>query len=282
MPTEFKGGVLRVPAVIQQRMGVEFRKLITQMTRETKRDLEALFKSPEADVFERIMEEVADTPAMVMDASIGDMAARLIERLQSKFMLLFESASTRIVGQMIASTFTASTRTLDSSLKETSKRVTIRPNEATAQLIDAAAQEAAALIKRVPADYLPQVQGDVMRSITSGNGLQDLVPALEKRNVKIKNWATNVARDQTRKAYATMNRVRMQGVGVKKFEWIHSGGSNQPREYHMHRWPSGLNGGIFSFDDPPIIDERTGQRGFPGDLPYCGCTMRPIIDVEEL
>lgn len=148
--------------------------------------------------------------------------------------------------------------------------------------MDAAAQEAAALIKRVPLQYIPDVQQDVMRSITTGNGLQDLIPALEKRNVDVKNWAENVAKDQTRKAYATANRVRMQQAGVRKFKWIHSGGGNQPRTLHMrHVSAGGLNGGIFSFDEPPIIDERTGERGFPGQLPYCGCTMSPVIEVDE-
>src|SRR5690606_26007916 len=121
----------------------------------------------------------------------------------------------------------------------------------------------------------------VMRSITTSNGLQDLIPALRERNVKVKNWAENVARDQTRKAYATINRTRMEETGIEEFEWIHSGGANQPRPFHMHKFPAGLNGGIFRFDDPPVIDEKTGERGFPGQLPYCGCTMRPVIRFKK-
>ena len=36
------------------------------------------------------------------------------------------------------------------------------------------------LIKSIPAQYLNGVQGAVMRSITTGNGMQDLVPYLQK------------------------------------------------------------------------------------------------------
>jgi SPP1 gp7 family putative phage head morphogenesis protein len=150
-----------------------------------------------------------------------------------------------------------------------------------AQMVDAGAAESAGLISSIPSKYLQQVQGDVMRSITSGNGLQDLVPALQERNVKTLNWAANVAKDQTRKVYNNINKARMQDAGVNKFEWIHSGGSNKPRKYHLDHAPAGLNGGIFDFNDPPIIDENTGERGIPGQLPYCGCTMRPIIDLSN-
>lgn len=275
--SQVKGAVLRPSAAVQGRMTREVQLLIRQMTRETKSELVAAFKGPDASVYKRAMNE-----AVAMDASIADLTNAVIDKLLEKFTLLFDAAAKRIATRMTEETWGASTRALDVSLKETSKRVTMLPNEATRQLLDAATQEAAGLIKRVPADYLPQVQGDVMRSITSGNGLADLVPALEERNVKVKNWATNVARDQTRKAYATVNRVRMESAGVKKWEWIHSGGGNKPREYHLHRYPKGLNGGIFTFDDPPVIDERTGEKGFPAQLPYCGCTMRPVIDLEEL
>lgn len=265
-----QGGILRPSAAIETRMAKALRQLIAQLTRETKAELVALFKSPEGEI------------VAAMDASIADLANSVIEKLTRKFTLLFEHAATRITGGMMKATWDISTRNIDASLRETSKRVTLVPDERTRQLMDAAAQEASGLITRVPAEYLPKVQGDVMRSITSGNGLQDLIPQLEERNVKVKNWATNVAKDQTRKAYSNVNRVRMEGVGVKKFEWIHSGGGNAPREYHLKPWPQGLNGGIFSFDDPPIIDEKTGERGFPAQLPYCGCTMRPVIDLEDL
>lgn len=268
---DFIGRMLPYSGPIQMRYAAALRDVVGQLTRETKRDLIAAFKSPDGNI-----QNVA------MDASIADLMNKVIDGLLRKFTVLFDAAATRITANMMTETWGASTRALDRSLKDTAARVTITPNEVTQQLMDAASQESVALIKRVPAEYLPKVQGDVMRSITSGNGLQDLVPQLDERNVKIKNWATNVARDQTRKAYSTVNRVRMESAGVKKFRWIHSGGGNEPREHHLKQWPAGLNNGVFSFDDPPVIDERTGETGFPAQLPYCGCTMQPVIDLDDL
>lgn len=53
----------------------------------------------------------------------------------------------------------------------------------------------------------------------------------------------------------------MKSAGVKKFQWLHSAGGRDPRPLHINDYPSGLNGGIFSFDDLPVIDEKTGERG---------------------
>ena len=47
------------------------------------------------------------------------------------------------------------------------------------------------------------------------------------------------------------------------------------------KWPQGLNGGIFDFDNLPVIDEKTGERGIPGQAINCKCRMRPIVEFEK-
>ena len=69
----------------------------------------------------------------------------------------------------------------------------------------------------------------------------------------------------------------LQAVGLNKYEWIHSGAGQQPREFHRDV----LNGQIFDLDDPPIIDEDTGERGIPSQLINCRCTMRPVLEFED-
>ena len=45
------------------------------------------------------------------------------------------------------------------------------------------------------------------------------------------------------------------------------------RERPLHRR---LHGRIFRFDEPPVIDERTQQRGLPGETYNCRCSLTPI------
>lgn len=290
-----KGTVLRPSARIQLQYGKALRDLIVAMQRETKVELVALFRSPDTFVYDHadslytrtarelglLPEPALGVETVAMDASISELAARLLERIGAKFSVMFDNASTAISSTMTKETLVSSDRAVTASLKEVSKSVTLKMTPYVEQMVDAGAAESTALIRSVPDKYLSQIAGDVMRSITSGNGLQDLIPALNDRNEKTLNWAANVAKDQTRKVFNNINKARMQGAGVKKAEWIHSGGSNKPRKYHIDRAPGGLNGLIFNLDDPPIIDENTGERGIPGQLPYCGCTMRPIIDLSE-
>lgn len=290
-PPQLKGGVLRPNAATQANFQRAWLALIDEMTRETKRELTALFKSQDhvfdeqdTSVYVRQFHEMFSCRAPVvsaMDASLADLAQGVIDRLLARFTVSFNRMADPLANNMVSATVKDSEKATQRSLKDVSKGLTLRPTDELKQQIDAAAQESAGLIRRVPADYLPQVQGDVMRSITTGNGLADLVPALEARDVKIKNWAKNVAKDQTNKVFNNINKQNIQQAGGKKFEWIHSGGSNKPRKLHIDRAPDGLNGGIFRFDDPPIIDEKTGERGLPGQLPFCGCTMRPIFEFDD-
>jgi SPP1 gp7 family putative phage head morphogenesis protein len=196
--------------------------------------------------------------------------------LQAKWDKAFGSIASAEAWGFIDDVKKDSASKLRESLKELSGGLTLDTSILTGELhdmLDASVKENVALIKRVPSKYFEQMQGDVMRSIQTGEGLKDLIPALEERGVKVRNWAQNVAMDQTRKAFNGLNRGRMQALNMDEWEWIHGGGSNHPREYHRDE----LNGNIYSFSDLPVIDKRTGEKGIPGQLPFCRCTMRPVF-----
>ena len=68
------------------------------------------------------------------------------------------------------------------------------------------------LIKSIPEQYFKDVTGSVMRSITTGNGLADLVPEIKKYDGQTERRAKLLALDQTRKAYNSINKQRMQSL----------------------------------------------------------------------
>ena len=119
-----------------------------------------------------------------------------------------------------------------------------------------------------------------MRSITTGKGMEDLVPFLTKKYKGNIRRARLIALDQTRKAYQSINTSRLKTLGVKSFIWIHSGGGKEPRMEHIR-----MSGNEYSFDNPPVIGVMYGEevRGLPGDLPNCRCICKPVIkfDLEE-
>jgi len=216
-----------------------------------------------------------------MDDSPVSQSRMAINRLLKKWNPVFSQWAKTYTDKMIDRTVTNAGSTLGMSLKAMSEKLTINADiidDPLREIIKASTEEAANLIRLIPQQFLGRVQGAVMRSITTGRGMQDLIPTMNRLYKQQVRHARNVAYDQTRKAYNNINAGKMKALGVKKFEWVHSAGGQHPRKLHQE-----LNGGIFDLDNPPYIGEMYGQAvyGKPGDLPNCKCTMRPIISFED-
>lgn len=243
--------------------------LIKKMTDETERELKTLFKTRTAKEF------------FAMDASISSQARILTNALIEKFNDMFARMSKPIAEKVIEETNKSSDVALKSSLKELSGGLSIKVSSISPETIDvlnASTTENVALIKSISQQYLNGVQQAVMRSITGTEGLNDLIPYLQKSKEITYKRAKMIAYDQTRKAFNSIDVAKMNSLGIKQFEWLHSGGSNHPRKLHI-----ALSGRIFSLDDPPIIEDNKGKitRGLPGTLPNCRCRMRPVISFDE-
>lgn len=260
----FRGKPLNYNASIQDRYIRELNALVVQMTKQSVREIEKLFK--------------AEMPNTALDASISSQARILTNQLKAKFESLFGRKARLFAERMVKAEDRASKATLYSSLKEMSGGLSLKTDVTTGVLKDvikASITENVSLITNIATEYIDQITGATMRAITTGGGLPAIREELMKREGMTVRRAKNIALDQTRKAYSSINRVRMEAIGVKKFEWVHSGGGQEPRKLHQE-----MNGNIYSFDNPPIIDENTGERGFPGQLVNCRCTLIPVIEFE--
>lgn len=267
-PPVFKGPVLANNAAVGMRYVQALGSITAQMTAQVKREILRLYAS-----------DAAGAHFAQDAATISSQARILVNSLQDKFNALFAKKAKPLAEQMVDGADKASKSSLHSSLQELSGGMSLKTNVDSALLSNiykASVAENVGLIKSISSDYLTKVQGAVMRSITTGNGLQDLIPALEQYEGQTHRRARNIALDQTRKAYNSINKGRMQALGLKRFMWHHSGGGAAPREDHVE-----MDGEIYSFDALPVIDERTGERGIPGQAPNCRCTMSPVFDFSD-
>lgn len=230
-----------------------------------------------AKAYARELREVFRETPITQDVSPAVQARKALNRLKRRFDSLFKSKEKSIVERMLGDTSKTSQERLADSLRELSGGITLpvpKMPAALSEMIQAATIENVALIRSIPANFHQQIEGAVMRSVQpGGNGLQDVNEALGHYEEITKRRAEFIARDQTSKVTAAMNSQRAQAVGVKKFVWIHSGGGAEPRRLHQQ-----LSGKTFRFDELPIIDERTGERGLPGQAINCRCTMRPLVE----
>lgn len=244
-------------------MRASLERMIDAMSRECIREVKALYRTPEA-------------AGVAMDASFTEMASRLFRKLRRKFEDLFGSRALKLSRNMQEGVNRASAGQLRESLKEVSGGLSLKTDAIKgpiAEAMKAGIKEGVSLIKSLPAKYFDDIEGAVYRSIQSGRGMADLVPTLENMGGISRRRAALIARDQTSKATTALNKARMKAMGVRRFEWLHSGGGKEPRKLHL-----AFNGRIFDMDNPPVIDERTGERGFPGQLINGRCRMVPVLE----
>jgi SPP1 gp7 family putative phage head morphogenesis protein len=271
-----KGGVLNPSAAIEQEFTWAILTLIRRMADETKKELTTLFFEAAHDA----MDAKPIEGAIAGHTNISSQARIATNRLLDKYEAMFNKFAKRATKRMIDRTVKNSAVTLGMSLREISASVTLDPKQMTPKLLDiitASTTEAVGLIKLIPTNYLGKVQGAVMRSITSGNGMKDLVPFLEKQYQGNIRHARNVSMDQVRKSFNNINTARMDAIGVKTYEWVHAGGSKEPRPLHV-----AMNGNVYRLDEPPYIGDMYGEKvyGKPGDLPGCRCKMRPLVTFD--
>lgn len=209
------------------------------------------------------------------DASIASQARILLSALNRKWNQVFNKASSLITDSFTSKVNKDSKKRLQNSLTDMTGLMTIKmPDmpQGMEDILKATVAENVSLIRSISSQFHDRIEGEVMRSIQSGRGTQGIFEYIKEQHGKSDKRASLIARDQTSKLTTAINRERMKSSGVRQFVWIHSGGGAEPRELHVR-----YDGQIFDLDDPPIIDERTGEKGLPGEAINCRCRMKPVL-----
>lgn len=233
-----------------------------------------------ANDYERELKKVEKYTGMTFDASIASQSRIALNKLAEKWSARFVALAKMKIPDFIEELDTTNQRELAESLASLTG-VKIETPKRTAELteqITASITEGVNLITNVSEQFMQRTENAVMRSIQNGGlGRKTIYDHLRDYEGMAEKRARLIAEDQTRKITTAMNKARMESTGLKKWRWLHSGGSAEPRQLHLE-----LDGQEFTFDDPPVIDERTGERGFPGQLINCKCVMVPVLDLEDL
>ena len=264
--TVLKGSKLAYNAAQQERYVAALELLVKQMARETKKQIVRLFKGEISDDFFKSQEKLT-----AMDASLASQARILLNSLSRTFEEFFNLKASSLAKTMVQGATKTSASTVQESLKKLTGGLTLKTSIVSSgqeEVSTALVSENVSLIKSIPQEYLKDVTGSVMRSITTGRGIADLIPDLEKYEGISYRRAKNIALDQTRKAYNSINRQKLLNNSVKQFEWGHSGGNLHPRESHID-----IAGKVFSFEhireEQAALGVPQADRGLPGEPINC-------------
>lgn len=236
-------------------------------------------------------------PKGAMDANISSQEDAELRKLQQEIIKQYQDMARGLAERFVARTNKYSQSTVNESVKGLLNEAASAGFSVTGQAVSkelaatlkAAIYENVLYIKSLPEEYLRDVAGAVWRNIAKGESADVIEKAIRVSGKVCQRRAELIARDQSQKAFEALSRMHMKGAGVDHFEWIATGGGLYPRPlHHRHFDQGGLNHGIFSFDNPPMIQEpyvpktdrgtaKPAVYGFPGDLPYCQCIKRPVL-----
>lgn len=119
---------------------------------------------------------------------------------------------------------------------------------------------------------LNKLRTNLQKLLIAGATPNDLKQYLEDEQGFSRRRAGFIARNETMLFVSNYQQARMQENGINQYLWQTN---LDGRERPEHR---ALDNKIFTWDNPPLIDQRTGTYGHPGQFYGCRCIAVPVIN----
>jgi len=210
-------------------------------------------------------------PLLAQDASPVDIVKKVFAKLSKYWLDRFNDSAKKIAKYHVGRMFLTSDKSLQNVLKDAGWAVDFKMTKEMTDALNANIAANVGLIKSIPAQLLPQVEGIVMRSYSSGRDLKTMVDDIRALHPVSQKRAALIARDQSNKANAVVNRTRCLELGITEAKWMHSSAGKKTRKSHVE-----ANGKIYDIARGCKID---GDYIQPGELINCRCTSRVILPI---
>jgi len=212
-----------------------------------------------------------DARRLALDASPALHIKRVLADLADRWIKRFDEWAPKIAEAYLRDMFKASDSSMRAALKDAGWTVEFKMTPAVRDAFQASLAENVGLIRSIPEQYLGKVEGIVMRSYSAGRDLQTMVKDLKALYPQAAHRAELIARDQSGKANAVVNRARQLELGITEAVWLHSHAGKTPRPDHV-----AANGKRYKIAEGCLI---SGEYIQPGEEINCRCTSRPILPI---
>ena len=105
--------------------------------------------------------------------------------------------------------------------------------------------------------------------------LLDAAEVIFERN-RLRNIFLFLAVSRVIRSNAAITRQLHEQMGVSEYVWT-TQRDNRVRDSHRR-----LDGRIFKYSEPPVMNEKSGERGNPGDDFGCRCVATPVFGINIL
>jgi len=205
------------------------------------------------------------------DASPSNDIKKVLNELAKRWIAKFDEWAPKIAEAYLQGMFKASDSAFRQALKDSGWTVDFKMTPAVRDAFNASLEENVGLIRSIPEQYLQQVEGVVMRSYAVGRDLESMVKDLKQLYPKASRRAELIARDQSNKANAVVNRARQMELGITEAVWMHSHAGKNPRPDHV-----AADGKRYKIAEGCKI---SGEFVQPGEEINCRCISRPILPI---
>ena len=132
-------------------------------------------------------------------------------------------------------------------------------------------------IKNFTNTQINQLRQIIEKNVNQGLRKEMLIEEIQEKFNISKSKAKFLARQETALLTSNIQKQNMQRAGIEYYMWD-SSRDNKVRPDHAE-----LNGKIFRFDTPPVVNQKTGARANAGEDFGCRCVQRPVIvNIENL
>lgn len=131
--------------------------------------------------------------------------------------------------------------------------------------------EAIKVVENFEQDVIERLREKINVMILEGRSRESVKKAIIGELKISQTRAKFIARQETALLTTKFKKSQYQQYGVNTYKWV-TVGDHKVRERHNE-----LNGEIISWDQPPVVDEKTGRRAHAGEDFNCRCQAFPIV-----
>lgn len=263
-----RGTSFQTSISLEKKYTAQLKKMVSSMTASVRKELLDLFRKTGAKDNFAVIDGISSQTRILLN--------RLDRNWQHKFNEIARNLTPKMMQAMLRESKAASAR----NLRKLYEHNQIQVRDTSPEMLNvfkASVNQGVELIKTIPSEYFKDIKGDVMRTITGGGSLAELAKQIDKHNESTVHRASNIALDQSRKAYQGFNLTMCIQAGVKKGIWVHVDRTNNPRKKHKD-----FDGQEFELAKGAPVGTMKGGSNYvkPAEEPFCNCTFIPILDFE--
>ncbi|MFM0488007.1 phage head morphogenesis protein [Paraburkholderia graminis] len=211
--------------------------------------------------------------SIVAPFSPGDMSSvPTIEQLLKAYSDMLKGWATQTASNMLMDVALRDEAAWQAMAKELSRglREEIR-NAPTGRVMQALLAEQVTLIQSIPLEAAQRVHRLTLEGIENSTRAKEIAEEIMRTEEVTTSRAVLIARTEVARTSTTLTQARAQSIGADSYIWRTSGDSTVRSDHKK------LNGKIFQWNNPPVADERSGERAHPGCIWNCRCFAEPII-----